>query len=735
MWGRGLALSAGLGLITAVAAADAQVPLAVWLNGVDKGVHRVWMDENGEVCLPRWLLESWGVLPWRAPEPRRDCLPPVGDPRVRVHLVASQATLRLSLDPRLLSATVRQACRRRWRPTPWVDSAFLNYALTHERRDGGGTRWVAIEGVVNSHGGTLEHQHRFRAETGGPLRPESGRTRWVYDQPERLRRWELGQVVAPGDALRAPLALRGAGVARHWEMDPGVLRYDGFQVTGLASRPSTVEVWLNGRLLRRESVPPGPFVLRGLSAGAGRRQGQVVIRDDFGGERRLPLSVYIPGRILPPQREAYAIHLGAWEGDGRARLSLAYARAIQRGLQLGGWVLAGEDRYTVGGQWGLIPAGLGELSLEGAVGRRRTWAVALDYAYAGPRWRLSLGGARRGPGYWDGTRSAMAPSHRERLALGFTVPLVGSLSLAWQARSGIGEVLTLVHGRRLWRGLIHRLQVGYEPGSGAVSVLWSLSGWLGGGRSAGYSRQWRGGEGDERLWVRRGRTPALGPDGYLGLRRAAEQVQFDGRLGWDLSHARLELQHAESDAGRQERAIIAGSIVFADEHWYLSRPVRDAFAIVSTDGVDGVPVRLRRYYVGRTRHGRLLVPGLNAYLRNDLRVDSAALPVNLIPERLRFTVIPRYRQGTTARFPLRRVQGVTGTLRDAGGRPCAPDRLILETTAGKRRLVVGKGGRFYLEGLAPGEYVGRLATQACRFRLRVPESSAVVVDLGTVPCT
>lgn len=734
MRGLGLALCAGLGVIGA-AAADTRVPLSVWINGVDKGVHRVWMDENGEVCLPRRLLESWGVAPWRALEAHRDCLPLTGDPRVRAHLVVTRATLRLTLDPRLLRATVRQGDRPRRRPAPWVDSAFLNYALTHERTDGGDARRLAIEGVVNSHGGTLEHQRRFRAEAGGPLRPGPGRTRWVYDQPEHLRRWELGQVVAPGGALRAPLSLRGAGVARHWEMDPGALRYDGFQVTGLAERPSTVEVWLDGRLLRREVVPPGPFVLRGLPAGAGRRLGQVVIRDDFGGERRLPLSVYVPGRILPPHREAYACYLGTWEGDGRSRLSLAYARAIRRGLQLGGWVIAAEDRYTLGGQWGLVPAGLGELHLEGAVGRRRAWGAALDYAYAGHHWRLSLGLARRARGYWGGARSETAPSHHARLALGFTVPRLGSLSLTWQQRPGDGEEIALTHGRHLWRGLVHRLRVGYTPERGAVAVLWSLSGWLGGGRGAGYSQQWRDGESDERLWIRRGRTPALGPDGYLGLRHTREQTHLDGRLGWDLSRARLELQHAENDAGVQERATLAGSVVFADEHWHLSRPVRDAFAVVRTDGADGVPIRLRRHYVGRTRHGRLLVPGLNAYLRNELRLDSTALPVNLIPERLRLGLVPRYRQGVTASFPLRRVQGVTGTLRDTGGAPRAPDRLVLETPAGERSSVAGKGGRFYLEGLAPGEYTGRLVTQACRFRLRVPASTAVVIDLGAVPCT
>ena len=93
---------------------------------------------------------------------------------------------------------------------------------------------------------------------------------------------------------------------------------------------------------------------------------------------------------------------------------------------------------------------------------------------------------------------------------------------------------------------------------------------------------------------------------------------------------------------------------------YAARRVDDAFALVSTSGVPGVPVRLENRVVGETdAQGMLFVTQLNAYQVNRLSIDTLKLPADMRIARSTLEAVPPGRSGMLARFDMRRILAVS----------------------------------------------------------------------------
>src|SRR5690606_25289019 len=83
------------------------------------------------------------------------------------------------------------------------------------------------------------------------------------------------------------------------------------------------------------------------------------------------------------------------------------------------------------------------------------------------------------------------------------------------------------------------------------------------------------------------------------------------------------------------------------------------FAIVSTDNIASVPVRMENRLIGKTNQkGYLLLDRLNPYQHNSVAVDTLNLPINLKIETTQQDVVPRQASGVFVRFPMYQVKSV-----------------------------------------------------------------------------
>src|SRR5690606_38900578 len=113
------------------------------------------------------------------------------------------------------------------------------------------------------------------------------------------------------------------------------------------------------------------------------------------------------------------------------------------------------------------------------------------------------------------------------------------------------------------------------------------------------------------------------------------------------------------------------------------------FALVSTDGIPGVPVKLENNPIGATdEDGLLLVTPLNAYQNNKLSIDPMRLPADVRVGRVDVLATPTDRAGTLVRFDLAPLRAASVLLRDAGGEPLpVGSRVRLRAGDGQPALV------------------------------------------------
>lgn len=169
------------------------------------------------------------------------------------------------------------------------------------------------------------------------------------------------------------------------------------------------------------------------------------------------------------------------------------------------------------------------------------------------------------------------------------------------------------------------------------------------------------------------------------------------------------------------------------------RRVHDAFALVSTNGIGGVPVLLENRHVGDTdARGLLLVTPLNAWQENSLAIDPLVLPADVSVARTKTLAVPATGSGMLVRFPMRATVSVRLALRGIDGKP-VPAGAALELLAADGTATpvasVGYDGQVFLQD-PPGQSRLRATWPEGRCEAEVPASLPARgwVEAGELPC-
>ncbi len=293
---------------TGLAAHDLRALLALRVNLSDQGEIRVLLREGDVLARMADLAQAGlqGVAGQREVVAGESYVSLASlAPALTYVLDEQTVTLHLTVSPALLPPTVLNL--RTDRP-PGITysqdtSAFLNYALNwsdFKRVDAFGEAGLSLAG-------TLLASSFSRTAEGAFIR---GLTSLTLDERARLRRWVLGDHFASTGMLGGGAFLGGLSVSRECTLDPYLFRYPALGLSGALLTPSTVDLYVNGVLVRHEQLPPGPFALQNLPVVAGSGSTRLVIRDAFGREQEITTPYYFSTGLLAPGLSEYSYNLG-----------------------------------------------------------------------------------------------------------------------------------------------------------------------------------------------------------------------------------------------------------------------------------------------------------------------------------------------------------------------------------------------------------------------------------------
>lgn len=750
-----------------LAPGDEELFLSVALNRSETGRIARFLRRDGVLQASVATLRGLGfALPGEAPA---QVLPLQTLPGLAVRY--DDALQRIELDAPLALldlATTRLAQPATERATATAaPGALLNYDVYASRQREGGNLTASSElrvfgvggGVFSNTAVARTYRSRDAMDGDAAWHNESVRldTRWTASFPDSAVAFVAGDAITGVLPWTRAVRLGGVQLARNYALQPYRITTPLPSFLGEATLPSSVELYVDGIRQYSGEVPAGPFQLNTVPGIDGAGNARLVVTDAFGAVRTLDVPFYATQQLLAAGLSDWSLSAGVIREEYGLR-SFAYDDTPVANAQWRGGL---SDRFTLEahgeGGGGLVNAGVGGGWLLGAGGvftashvrSRRGGASgsqsALGYRWNNGRFQASLDSQRTHGDYRDIASLAGAPPPRisERALAGVVVPALGNISVSylrlaypggednryagafWSRTAGGGWSAYLSFNQNL-------------DDSRDRSAYLGLSIALDGRRQLGTSLQ-RNGERTDAVADYARAVPADNEHGGLGWRVQAR--------GGDAGSGGLAELAGFNDVGRYAAGVAlfdgstdayasaSGSATWIGGHVFAHRNISDAFALVSTDGVEGVPVRLENRVVGRTdADGLLLVAPLLAWQHNRIAIDPMHLPVAMRIDAVEQLATPRERSGTQVRFVLEPVRAALVVLHDADGQPL-PLGSRVRLDGGEGEAFVGYDGEVYLDRIE-AHNVLRVFTGAgpCSVAFDSAPDAAGIPRIGPLRC-
>lgn len=756
-----------------------QAVINVRLNGVAKGDFVVYVTADRDFLLPARELIEMGV-----PRPVGRTVDIAGEAHVSLKSIAGaelrfdekKLTLDLQLPPGMLpgqrlnlGATLPATPIQRRAP-----GGFLNYQLGYSHTQGG----------LDSYNGTTElgvnvgkflllDNHTFSTQTG-QQRAVRLQTELVYDQPEELRRWVLGDSFASSGELGSSLNLGGVSVSKLYQINPYFIKTPLAAFAGAVTLPSTVDIYMDGARVGSEKISPGNFNLQNLNSygATGLRNVEFVIKDAFGREQRIGFPYFFTDQLLAKGLHEYSYNAGFIRNNfgvtsndyGTAAVSAFHRYGISDTLTSGVGGDATRDHINFGPRVslntvkaGVVTAGL-SFSHDSDITTRSGAAASVNHTFLSGPFSTQLLVRRFSEDY---SVIGVTPDDRPKLqasaSINYGSRIAGTYSLSYAAQTVFGgatdqHTATLGYTKTLGQDVSLVANVSrVVQGTKGYELFIGISFFPGNGLSANASYQ-KTKDGDVTNQIQFAKTPPIGEG--VGYRVTAQRSVTAGAVSESISpfvqyNARNAILSAEGtnfvNAGSGGSSFyqlsLAGAATYIGNDVYFSRPVNDSFALVKIEPpLPGVRVLKSSAEIGITdASGALFVPNLGSYQLNEVGIQSKDIPLDYTVTQTVQKIRPPLRSGVLALFSVTRIRAVTGSLKlrsDGAVTPIENYEVVLTGAADSARVSTIRNGDFYIENLAPGRYFAQLKVEdkTCRLELTVPDSQEIVANLGDIFC-
>lgn len=662
----------------------------------------------------------------------------------------------VSLDTSHLTAAARV-------PTPITPASpggFVNYQLSGQQINGQFIGGAYGEVGAFAGPGVLTNTVVARSGQGeeGVVRLD---TTYSLNFPAQL------ETVSIGDAISDPgswgNAVRYAGVrwSRNFALRPDLLTTPLQSTGGMASVPSTVDVFVNNQLAASNQLPAGPFVIDRLPTVSGEGDVSVVVRDALGREQVTTQFFYTSSALLAKGLSQYSLNVGSIREDytlasdhyGPTLAEASYRHGITDAFTLEGHAEYLADYAHAAGlnaAWGFGHVGVVNATAAvggNADGSGRLTGVGFEHRgnslsfVANTLW-ASDGFAQVGEALLPAQRMRQRSLLQGGVGLGRFGSLAAAFVLESYRDSPEQQTLSLTHtvsfGR--WGSMnftlsrTHTAQLAPSSAQDSTSAYLIYVYSLGGRSSAAATAVAGRGSGapQDEVIASLSDSPPVGPGSGYRL-SASTAGNYDADWRQQFAGVDVELEAARNQ-GIEGRSVYAtGALTWLDGQLNATRTVNGSFAMVDVAGLADVPIYVENQLTAHTdESGRALIYNLRPYEANHISIEPDELPLDTTIDATSTIVAPPYRSGVVAKFPVQRVRSGTFHLISDDG---APVPVGARVAVNGTEFPVVQGGMVYATGL--DHALAAVATWnggQCSFRLPTPPAGEVLPDLGSIRC-
>jgi len=667
---------------------------------------------------------------------------------------AAGQTLRLDVSPDLLPTNHISPFARERAATVANVGAMLNYDAYVQT--GGGTTTASLwtEQRIFGPFGTFSNNGTLRTGTDiktGYLRYD---TRYRYVDENHALAFTAGDLITQSLPWTTSVRLGGLQIARDYQVRPDLITTPLPSFAGKAAIPSAVDLFVDGYRQQSADVQPGRFVLDNMPVVNGAGQATIVTTDAVGRQIATTIPFYVSSTLLKPGlldvageigflRQGYGLKnfdYGALTASGTIRRGLTQHLTIEaHGEATRRLALAGAGIVFAPGRFGTLNVSAATSRSEGRTGTQ--WTVG--YSYTARRFSISAEHDQRSTGYRDlgtfnlanyaGTRRA------DRVIATVNIPHQGSIGAAFIDGMTLGHAHTRIasvsYSRPIGRFASLFISADHDFVQNSTSAQLRLI--IPFGRnsvSAGVTHDRGRGTLAQVDYARS--VPTQGGFGLNATLAGDEdgRVYGQGTATWRTDSMELQAGGSFTPGQRSGWVGATGSLVLMDKSLFAANQVDDAFAVVSTGGVAGVPVSYENQPLGKTdRNGHLFVPQITSYHVGRFAIDALSLSADRVAAAVEQRLSFRQGTGAVVRMTVRSIRSATVTLVGRDGKPItAGSRVAREGAADSE---VGWDGIAFIEDIKPETDLAITTRDGtCRAHVILPADAKALAQIGPVPC-
>lgn len=730
------------------------LPLEVVVNGTKTGTWLL-LERGGEMYAPADAFAEWRVqLP---PDAKpidfklegQAYWPLSAIPGYRFKLDVANQSADLLFSPEAFSATrLTQEKSKRPVVSPVLPSVFLNYDWNYLTTTQANAPTAKDLGMITELGASNSFGVLTSSQAGRNLtnEPTAGSAKnWVRlettftkDFPDDNRTLRIGDASTRAGMWGRNVYFGGIQYGTNYALTPGFITQPIPTVVGTSTAPSTVEMYVNGVLRQVSKVPAGPFVVDNYPLLTGSGDVRMVVTDILGRQTYIEQSFFVSSQLL-------AAGLSDWSVEGgslRRDLGIA-SNAYGPGFASGTWRhgygsdVTVETRVEATPQVRTAGAGmlvslpmqmLGQASLVGSsslAGGGDLWLLGLQHqslhnSVSAQAQGASINFRQMGQDINTPPIKLQLAGNWNYIADNSRTYGLGFVSLTRYDNTRIttvsGNYAMLIGKRSNLSFTASRAVYGVSGTTAAMFFVMPLDN----------SRVVSASASNQDSYVAVSKNPGM-EDGLgwraLGGRRLG-QAHEEGGVSYLGHYGQVTGDAMASPDQKALRLGANGGLVLTDGSLFATERLDQSFAVAEVGDYENIGIGLGNNVLTHTNgKGVALVPRLMAYQNNSVRLDPSDLPVSAEIDSIEQYVVPAWRSGVKAVFPIRGGRGALLKIVFDDGQP-APAGAVIQIEGDKEEFYVARRGEAFVTGLQPANNLMlNWNGKQCKFEVMLPPKS------------
>lgn len=580
-------------------------------------------------------------------------------------------------------------------------------------------------------------------------------TSWHSSFPDQLLTVTVGDTLTRSLSWSRPTRIAGIQVGTDFSLQPYLPTAPLPTFLGSATLPSSVELYINGIKHSGGEIPAGNFEINTMPTISGAGNAQVMVTDTLGRTTIQNFSFYSDQQLLRKGLIDWSAELGvvrknygysSFDYADRPAFIGTWRRGISNSFTAGSHAEATDRLVNTGLSTDWVP-GSGTLStslaLSADTASRNGSLYSVGYRWSGYNLSFSTTTVVTSGHYHDvaSRYGPPPPALSSNTIVGYGTKSLGNFSLSYLQFRYPQESAVRYANANWFKSVTEDiyLNAGFSQNidTSRDSSLYLMVTVAISNRLTASSTLQRTNNKASYLLNASKTQPVEGGWGWnFAASQQSSQQSGQGEVGYLGSYGDIYAGINSMPDTHYGYAGASGALVMMAGDLFAARNINDGFAVVSTDGVTGVPVKLENNPVGTSNdQGLLLVTPLNSYQNNLLSIDPMGLPVSTRISRISAYATPANRSGVLVNFDITPVRAAQVILVDADGKVIAEGSQVRLNADQGQNTVVGFDGMAYFDALELHNSLQvTTATGACSAQFDYPVKGEGIPQIGPLTC-